>query len=165
MPFVPNARIHMTALSLVCSRLSKQRTFVPACACSRSRARTSFPPAPRTCRSRALLEIGPTLCYVPLCCLFVMVPALLKLKLRKRAAAAPPAEHGISDVIQPTTSGPALDPTLPPTESVTLYTPCAPPPRSYAQLTDTAHELVAASWDPNLSIRQWLDAVRDLASE
>lgn len=113
-----------------------------------------------------------------------MVPALLKLKLRKRTPAAPPAEDVISDVIQPPGS-PAFDLTQPPIESTTsLPTPCGPPPRSYAQLTDTApppscgppprsyaqltdtaHELVAASWDPNLSIRQWLDAVRELASE
>ena len=95
-----------------------------------------------------------------------MVPALLKLKLRKRApAAAPPAEDVISDVIEPPGS-PAVDPSQPPTQTtISLPPPCGPPPRSYAQLTDTAHELVAASWDPNLSIRQWLDAVRDLASE
>lgn len=94
-----------------------------------------------------------------------MVPALLKLKLRKRAKAAPPAEDVTSDVIQ-SPGSPSVGLDQPPTETTTsLPSLCGPPPRSYAQLTDTAHELVAASWDPNLSIRQWLDAVRELASE
>jgi hypothetical protein len=94
-----------------------------------------------------------------------MVPALLKLKLRKRAKAAAPAEDEISDGVQ-SPGSPSVGLDQPPTEPTTSSPPLfGPPPRSYAQLTDTAHELVAASWDPNLSIRQWLDAVRELASE
>ncbi|GAA5862368.1 hypothetical protein JCM3774_002493 [Rhodotorula dairenensis] len=98
-----------------------------------------------------------------------MAPALLKLRLRKRVANVlplagrpAPGADTTSGHVEPEPDEPSVE--LPTQESV-LPTPLGPPPRSYAQLTDTAHELVAASWDPKLSIRHWLDAVAHLVTE
>ncbi|GAA5988736.1 hypothetical protein JCM10908_006147 [Rhodotorula pacifica] len=90
-----------------------------------------------------------------------MAPALLKrLRIQKRVIDTPPPptasaaleapEHSIQETSLPPLAAPA---------------DCGPPPRSYAQLTDTAHELVAASWNPTLSVQQWLDAVAHLQHE
>lgn len=91
-----------------------------------------------------------------------MASALLR-RLRKR-----PDESPVANAASPTPGAAPMKPLPSPTARELDHDEDVlggAPPRSYAQLVDAAKELVAASWDPSLPVRYWLNAARELQLE